>query len=94
MMNEQNGQMMWYRFAEAGGLAMAGRRLEVMVGEVKPDTLFWAFERTLTYLEPISEEMLADAVAKRAASAIKRQQKETFSLAKDLCGGICFGALA
>jgi len=86
--------MMWNRFIEAGGLELARRKLEVMVGQYDSDTLYWAFQRTLTYLEPISTNMLADAVAKRAASAIKRQQREELSLAKELSGGLCLGALA
>lgn len=90
----QKDDMVWNRFVESGGLELASRKLEVMVGESDPDTLYWAFQRTLTYLEPISADMLADAVAKRAASAIKRQQKEDLSLAKELSGGICLGALA
>jgi hypothetical protein len=86
--------MMWYRFVEAGGLAKVGRRLETMVGAVDTDTLYWAFKRALTYTDYLSEDLLADAVAKRAASAIKRERKDNFSLAKDLSGGICLGALA
>lgn len=86
--------MMWYRFVEAGGLAKAGRKLEVMVGAVDADTLYWAFQRALTYTDYLNEDILADAVAKRAASAIRRQQKEETSLAKDLSGGLLFGALA
>ena len=90
MMND----MMWYRFVEEGGLAKACRKLETKVGHVDTKTLYWAFKRTLTYTDYLSEDLLADAVAKRAASAIKRQKKETFSLAKDLSGGLCLGALA
>ncbi len=90
MMNE----MVWYRFVEAGGFAKASRKLEVMVGAVDADALYWAFQRALTYTDYLTEDILADAVAKRAASAIKRQQKEEVSLAKDLSGGMLFGALA
>ena len=90
----QKEDVVWNRFVEAGGLELASRKLEVMVGESNEDTLYWAFQRTLTYLEPISTDTLADAVAKRAASAIKRQQRETLSLAKELSGGLCLGALA
>jgi hypothetical protein len=93
MMNEEN-EMMWYRFVEAGGYALAARKLESMVGEADADTIHWAFKRALTYTDYLSEEILADAVAKRAASAMKRRQKETFSLAKDLSGGLCLGVLA
>ena len=90
----RENDVIWNRFIEAGGLALARRKLEVMVGKYDPDTLYWAFQRTLTYLEPISTDMLADAVAKRAASAIKRHHREELSLAKELSGGICLGALA
>ena len=86
--------MIWYRFVEAGGLAMAGRKLEVMGGKVDSDLLYWAFKRALTYTDYLNEDILADAVAKRAASAMKRQDKEKFSLAKDLSDGLCLGALA
>ena len=89
-----NEHQMWNRFVETGGLAQAGHKLEKLGFQVDVNTIEWAFNRTLTYFEPISQEMLVDAVAKRAASALKRQQKENFSLARELTGGICIGALA
>ena len=84
----------WQRFVDAGGLDLAKRKLQVLVGKTDKDVLYWAFKRALTYTEPISFQVLADAVAKRAASAIKRKEKEDLGFARDLCGGVCLGALA